>query len=72
MLEDGPGQRVQVRTANTAPVGIEGPISNTAAVRGPTAAASSSGSVRQPWGVGRAGTWTGTAPASRIRLTSPA
>lgn len=57
---------------STAPVGITGLISSTAAVDGPIAAASSSGSVDQPSGPGTHRTCRGTPPASRMRLTRPA
>ena len=49
-----PGRR-GARGRTPRPVGIAGPISSTAAVPGPTAAASRSGSVRQPSGLGLGG-----------------
>ena len=51
---------------------MAGPISSTAAVFGPTAAASSLGVDGPAGAVAVAGTKRGTPPASRTRLTRPA
>ena len=63
---------VQCAVPMTPPVGMLGDIVRTAAVSGPTAAASWSGSTCQPSAVARAGTNRGTPPTNRTRLTSPA
>jgi len=68
----GPAMASRCSRVRTAPVGMAGLISSTAAVCGPMAAASSPGSVAQPCSPGTQRTCRGTPPASRMRLTSPA
>ena len=68
----GPAIASKCSPPRTAPVGMTGLISSTAAVRGPMAAASSPGSVAHPPGPGVQDTNRGTPPARRIRLTRPA
>ena len=68
----GPAIASKCSPPKTAPVGMTGLISSTAAVRGPMAAASSPGSVAHPPGLGVQDTNRGTPPARRILLTSPA
>ena len=68
----GPASASKCSPDRIAPLGMAGLMSSTAAVCGPMAAASSPGSVAQPPAPGTQRTCRGIAPASRMRLTSPA
>ena len=68
----GSAMAAKCSLVRTAPVGMAGLISSTAAVSGPMAAASSPGSVAQPLAPGTQRTCRGIPPASRMRFTSPA